>query len=246
MKFVLLSPRRGQEVLKAEYQDFCRFTGLSTQELEQRPLDTADAQLGTFTNIQGVFIGGSPFTITDPYEPLWQESVSQRLVNFAKEQLNKAGHGIPIFSTCYGSSMFAHYLGGMVSQEYSESAGVSTAIVTTEGRHDPLTKDLPDSFHAMTGHKDSVIKLPPHATLLLTSKRCPVQMYRLGSQIWVSQFHPEMDGHSIQRRLSFYEDEGYAPQGKLTETYAALLGHDTSAAHALLKNFVNYCMTISQ
>lgn len=238
MSFVLLCPRRGEDVLAAEYDDFLHFTGLAPEELEQRPLETPDASIGSFEGIHGVFIGGSPFTITQPIEPDWQDAVSRSLVRFVADQV---GGGIPVFSTCYGSSMLAHYLGGKVDTSFSESAGTSTLTVTPAGREDYLTRDLPEVSTVMTGHKDSVVELPPHATLLATGPTCPVQIYRLGDTVWVTQFHPEMDSERIKRRLSFYENEGYCRPDELAATYAAFNGHDTSAVNGLPRKFVEFC-----
>lgn len=240
MTFVLLCPRKGEEVLEAEYQDFLRFTGLQGSELEQRPLDHAGAELGSMEHIEGVFIGGSPFTITEPEDAAWQDVISKKLVDFIVAQLNLGEAGIPVFCTCYGTSMLAHYLGGAVSQEYAEPASASTAFLTDAGRQDPLARHLDSPFRVMTGHKDSVITLPPGATLLATSPTCPVQMYRLGDRIWTTQFHPEMDSSAIITRLSFYEDSGYVAPGELDTAYAALRGHDTTQANSLLRNFVEH------
>lgn len=238
--FVLLCPRRGEDVLSTEYDDFLHFTGLTHQELEQRPLDKPDSELGDFTGIEGVFIGGSPFTITAPLEPLWQENISAKLAAFVSQQIDSP-QGIPVFSTCYGASMFAHYLGGEVSQRFSESPGISVAHPTPAAADDPLAHVLPEQFNVMTGHKDSVEQLPLKATLLVTGESCPVQLYRMGDRVWVSQFHPEMDDKRITKRLSFYEDDGYVTSDQLEATYASLRGHDTDAANALLRRFVDFC-----
>lgn len=259
MTFVLLCPRRGEEVLRAELDDFLHFTGLAEHELEQRPLTEADSTLGSFEGVEGVFIGGSPFTITSPVldhdsgdgstahasgledtaPSSWQDTVSRRLVDFVTSQDHP--DGLPIFSACYGTSMLAHYLGGQVGTAYSESAGASRVCLTEEGKKDPLTGGLPECFQVMTGHKDSVVELPTGATLLASGDNCPVQIYRFGHHTWTSQFHPEMDSERIATRLSFYEDAGYAAREDLAETYERFKGVDTQAANSLLRRFVDYC-----
>ena len=233
-----MCPRRGDDVLAAEYDDFLHFSGLAPEELDQRPLSTPDAEIGSFDGVKGVFIGGSPFTITQPVDPEWQDAVTRRLVDFVDSQVDG---GIPVFSTCYGASMLAHHLGGRVDTTFSESASVSTMSLTDEGRVDELTRDLPEISKVMTGHKDSVVELPAGATLLATGPTCPVQVYRLGQTVWVTQFHPEMDGERIKRRLSFYEDDGYCRADELAETYAAFNGHDTSPVNGLPRRFVEFC-----
>lgn len=225
--------------MAAEYSDFLQFSGLTPETLEQRPLESPQADLGDFTDVAGVFIGGSPFTITQPYESLWQEEISRKLSAFVAAQA--ASGEIPVFSACYGASMLAHYLGGSVDSTYSESAGTSLVRLTDAGRDDPIVSALPDEFTVLTGHKDSVITLPPGATLLGTNEACPVQLYRLGDVVWTSQFHPEMDSAAITRRLGFYEAEGYCDPAELEQTYASFHGADTAAVNGLLQRFVEFC-----
>lgn len=182
MTFVLLCPRDGEEVLAAEYADFMRFTGLQPHELQQRPLQHPDAPLGDFSGVEGVFIGGSPFTISTPeVYGEWQDVVSRRLTEFVVE---RGIYGeLPIFLACYGSSMLAHYLDGKVTADHAEEPGLSEVILTEAGLSDPLTADLPGVFYGMTGHKDSVEVLPRGATLLADGPSCPAQLFRLGEHV---------------------------------------------------------------
>ena len=238
MKFVLLAPRQGEEVVAAEYDDFLTFSGLTPEQLEVRVLDTPEAELGDFDGVTGVFIGGSPFTITAPYDDVLQPAVTRKLVAFIAEVLEH--RRFPIFSACYGSSMVAHHFGGAVSSAYSEEPGPTRVELTEAAASDPLVGNFPQEFLGLSGHKDSVECLPREATLLATGPTCPVQMYRMGDNVWISQFHPEMDGPRITKRLSFYEDDGYYEAGHEEQVHAALLGHDTSHANSLLRRFVEH------
>ncbi|WP_426706473.1 glutamine amidotransferase [Corynebacterium auriscanis] len=245
MTFVLLCPRDGEDVLAAEYADFLHFTGLQPEELEQRALRTADAPLGEFAHVEGVFIGGSPFTISTPEAyGEWQEVVSRRLTDFVVDYGVRGD--LPMFLACYGSSMLAHYLDGKVTADHAEEPGLSEVVLTEAGLTDPLTQDLPGVFYGMTGHKDSVEVLPTGATLLADGRSCPAQLFRFGEHVWASQFHPEMDDAAIRTRLSFYENAGYCDPDELAETYARLHGHDTSHANSLLRRFVEYCRNRSR
>lgn len=244
MKFVLLSPRRGEEVIAAEYDDFLTFSGLTPEQLEVRVLDRPDSDLGDFSDVTGVFIGGSPFTITAPVDDEWQPAVSQRLVDFTQEAT--VHQRFPIFATCYGTSMFAHYMGGRVGQEHSEEPGPSVVQLTEAAAQDVLTRGLPSEFLGLGAHKDSVEEIPANATLLATGPTCPVHMYRIGDNVWVTQFHPEMDGDRITTRLGFYDRAGYYSEEKAKEIYASLIGHDTSVANSLLSRFVAHAVALQE
>lgn len=65
MTFLLFSPRHGADVAHSEYLDFLGATGLQPHQLEQRMLDARDSTLGDLNGIDGIFVGGSPYTITD-------------------------------------------------------------------------------------------------------------------------------------------------------------------------------------
>ena len=238
MKFVLLALRENQLIADAEFDDFVALSGLNPDELEMRLLDKPDSELGDFTDVAGVFIGGSPFTITKPFDDVWQPAVSEKLAEFIRAALDNPR--FPILATCYGASMFAHYLGGKVGSDFAEEAGVTKIVLSSDAASDPLCQDLPQEFLGFGGHKDSVLELPDNAVLLAGGPTCPVHMYRIGSNVWATQFHPEMDGERITRRLKFYDNSGYYSPEREDEVYASLRGHDTAASNSFLRKFVEY------
>jgi GMP synthase (glutamine-hydrolysing) len=57
---------------------------------------------------------------------------------------------------------------------------------------DAITRGLPASIEVLHWHGDAC-ELPAGATLLASTKVCPVQMFRVGRSVGM-QFHPEVDG----------------------------------------------------
>src|SRR3954467_4003577 len=54
---------------------------------------------------------------------------------------------------------------------------------------------------------------PPHALLLASPPACPVQAFRVGSNVYATQFHPELDVPGIVTRIDVYKYAGYfAPE----------------------------------
>ena len=51
--------------------------------------------------------------------------------------------------------------------------------------------------------------LPEHATLLASSPGCPVQAFRVGSNVYATQFHPELDIAGLVTRIEVYKHSGY-------------------------------------
>jgi len=45
--------------------------------------------------------------------------------------------------------------------------------------------------------------------LLASSADCPVHAFRLGSNVYATQFHPELDVDGLSLRIDTYRDYGY-------------------------------------
>jgi GMP synthase (glutamine-hydrolysing) len=88
-----------------------------------------------------------------------------------------------------------------------------TITLTLAGREDPLFADLPEVFDAYGGHKEAAAVLPSHVPCLASSADCPVQAFRVGSNVYATQFHPELDVDGICTRIDVYKNHGYfAPE----------------------------------
>src|SRR6202035_3960310 len=73
--------------------------------------------------------------------------------------------------------------------------------------------DLPDVFDAYGGHKEGASALPSDLVCLAYSADCPVQAFRVGDNVYATQFHPELDADGISTRIDVYKDYGYfAPE----------------------------------
>ncbi len=51
--------------------------------------------------------------------------------------------------------------------------------------------------------------LPPHVVRLASSPACPVQAFRVGRNVYATQFHPELDIHGLCTRIEVYKHAGY-------------------------------------
>jgi len=119
---------------------------------------------------------------------------------------------IPIFAICLGTQLLAVAGGGRVERAvvgevgiYSVSGiGVEDAIFTFE-------RELP----VAQWHEDHVAVLPDGATLLASSDLCENQIYRLGSNSYGVQFHPEID-LEIVKWWEAEADNAFKDSGKTT------------------------------
>ncbi|MGX5697972.1 glutamine amidotransferase, partial [Agromyces soli] len=70
---------------------------------------------------------------------------------------------------------------------------------------------LPARFDALVGHKEATAVLPQEAVLLGGSAGCPVQLYRVGEQVYATQFHPEVSTADFIARARVYRHHVYFP-----------------------------------
>jgi GMP synthase (glutamine-hydrolysing) len=116
-----------------------------------------------------------------------------------------------MLGACYGVGTLGTHQGAVVDRTYGEPVGPVTVTLTAEGRNDPVFGVLPPSFEAFVGHREAIRELPAHAVRLASSSACPVQAFRVGSNVYATQFHPELDVAGILTRIDVYKDAGYFP-----------------------------------
>jgi len=209
--FVLLATRAEDLAADDEYAAMLRFSGLEEPQLIRVRLEQPDAPAAAdldLDTLSGAILGGSPFTTSDPDE---RKSAAQVRVEADVARLldRVVAEDRPFLGACYGVGTLGVHQGGVVDQTYREPIGPIKVELTGDGAVDPLTSVLPGSFEAFVGHKEAVTILPPHAVLLATSAACPVQAFRVGRNVYATQFHPELDVPGLQTRIDVYRDYGY-------------------------------------
>lgn len=206
--FLLLGTRDEDAAADNEYDAFLGFTGLDESllrrvRLERRPLGTVELE-----DWSGIFLGGGPFNASDPPEaksPV-QQRVEKELAHLLDEVVSR---DFPFLGACYGIGVIGTHEGGTVDRDYAEPIGRVPVTLTAAGRADPLLADLPGEFEAFVGHKEAVHDLPATAVHLASSPRCPVQAFRVGQNVYATQFHPELDIHGLCTRIEVYKHAGY-------------------------------------
>jgi GMP synthase (glutamine-hydrolysing) len=206
--FLLLATRPEDDAADDEYAAFLRFAGLDEPQmhrirLDRRPLGDVDPD-----DWSGILLGGGPFNSSDPAHA---KSPVQRRVEAELHALldRVVADDVPFLGACYGIGTLGTHQGAVVDRTYAEPVGAVTVTLTDAGRADPLFAALPGSFEAFVGHKEAVTKLPGDAVRLAGSATCPVQAFRMGSHVYATQFHPELDVAGICTRIEIYRHAGY-------------------------------------
>ena len=116
--------------------------------------------------------------------------------------------------------------------------GAVPVTLTDAGAADPLLEGMPRAFDAFVGHKEACAVLPPTAVLLASTPGCPVQMFRVRTNLYATQFHPELDHEGIVTRIRIYRNAGYFPPEEVDDLISQVLLADVGEPPRILANFV--------
>ena len=235
-RFLMMTTREIESVAISEREALLRLTGLSESELvnvrlERDPFPTIDLQ-----HWDGIIMCGSAYDVSTPEEQksLKQKEIEKNLSELVKEVMAR---DFPLLGICYGLGLFTQALGGKVGPEISEDISAPVLTLTAEGRRDPILDGVPERFRSYVGHHESVIEAPPQMTTLVTGPIAPTQMTRVGKNIYLTQFHPELDYDGISNRIESFADYGYYPPEERELVEQRVSGVDVSHAHKILRNF---------
>lgn len=237
--FLLLATRAEDEAADGEYAAFLEAGGLEPRELERIRLEAAPLPHLDLSAYSGVIVGGSPFTTSDPesVKSAVQLRVEAELASFIDEIIER---DFPFLGACYGIGLLGSHRGGVVDASWPEPVGPATVTITAEGRADPVFGALPAAFSAFVGHKEACSVLPRGAVLLATGEACPVQAFRLGRNVYATQFHPELTAEGIATRIRVYRENGYFEPDEVDALIAMAAAADVSEPGTLVGRFVEH------
>jgi len=101
-----------------------------------------------------------------------------------------------------------------------------------------LLQGFPDTFRAFVGHKEACDETPPGTILLASSAACPVHMFRLKTNMYATQFHPEADAEGFIVRIKIYKHYGYFRAEDAEKLIHKIKDEKTPFAHKILMRFV--------
>jgi GMP synthase (glutamine-hydrolysing) len=235
--FVLLATRAEDQPADEEYALFLRYSGLTADQLVRVRLESEPMPALDLNELSGIFVGGGPFNASDP--PDRKSAVQHRVeAEFAELLVEVVARDFPFLGACYGVGTVGTHLGATIDRTYSEPISVVPVTLTDDGATDPLLQGLPPTFEAFVGHKEAISVLPAPAVLLASSPSCPVQMFRVGANVYATQFHPELDVDGITTRIHAYAEYGYFAADDLDLTLAAVHRAAVSHPSLVLRSFV--------
>jgi len=114
----------------------------------------------------------------------------------------------PSLGICFGHQLIAHHLGTNIRRDQSQSKSGSFSVsLTDDGKNDPVFQDMPETFIAQYGHKDSLEEIPKNTKLLVSGgNKCRTSALKHKNNIYTVQFHPEMNKEDLLAKINIYSD----------------------------------------
>lgn len=235
--FLLLASRAEDEAADNEYAAFTTYGELLSGQLHRVRMEAGPLPVIDLDDYSGVLVGGSPFNSSDPQQD--KSQVQVRVERELSELLDQiVARDFPFLGACYGIASLGLHQGAVVDTTYGEMVGAVPVSLTPEGISDPLLAGLPPVFDAYVGHKEACSKLPEAAVLLAHSPACPVQMFRVGRNMYATQFHPELDLPGLLARIAVYDRHGYYPAEGQADLIARLEATTVDHPPTILRNFI--------
>ena len=235
--FLILQLRPEDDTSDSEFGAILRYGGLDASETRRIRIEKTGIPELAIDDYAAVIVGGSPFDISTPQA---QKSDIQVKIEADFRRLfdDIVARDFPFLGACSGCGLLGSYLDTPISGRFAEPVGGTTIEITEAGREDPLLDRFPDRIDVLCGHKEACDTVPRGSTLLLTGEACPIQMFRVGSNVYATQFHPEGDAEGFIVRIHAYKHHGYFPPEEADGLIDAVNGADTPYAREILRRFV--------
>lgn len=234
--FLLITTRDDERVASEEHASYCSLTGLLPEDLEWKRAERESIGDIDFGRYSGIILAGSPFTVSEPAEKKSQEEL--RVERELAQLLDRVvEHDFPFLGICYGIGTIGTHQGAKVDRTYGESTQAARITLSAAGIADPLLGELPREFDAFVGHKEAISETPPHLVVLASSPGCPVQAFRVGENVYATQFHPELDAVAMTSRIHAYIDHGYFDPGEVDALIERIQSADVRASQMVLARF---------
>lgn len=235
---LILQLRPEDATSDSEYACFLKYGGLRTEDTCRIRIEKNGIPANlNIDDYSAIMVGGSPFDISTPED---KKSTIQKKIEADFNRLLKqvVPRDFPFLGACSGNGLLGNYLGTRISTKFGEPVSCVTLDITEAGKQDKLLKGFPEQIDVLLGHKEAVDTTPEGATLLMTGRDCPVQMFRVGENLYATQFHPEGDAEEFSLRIDTYRNHGYFEPHEAEVLKERVSVKPTPYAQEILRRFV--------
>ena len=236
--FLVLQIRPEDDTSNSEFEAILKYGGLSEKDVCRIRIEKTGIPDISLHDYAAIIVGGSPFDISTP--ELEKSTIQKKIEGDFKRLLDDVvANDFPFLGACSGCGLLGSYLNTPISGKYAEPVGGVSVSLTDDGKKDTLLAGFPDQITVLLGHKEACDDTPAGASLLIRGQVCPVQMFRIGNNVYATQFHPEGDCEGFTLRIRAYKHHGYFAPEEAQCLIQAVEEHETPFAQEILKRFVN-------
>jgi len=236
--FLILQIRPEDDTSNSEFEAILKYGELGEEDVCRIRIERTGIPDISLDDYAAVIVGGSPYDISTP--ELEKSTIQKKIEGDFKRLLDDVvAKDFPFLGACSGCGLLGSYLNTPISGKYAEPVGGVSVSLTDEGKKDTLLEGFPDQITVLLGHKEACDDTPAGASLLIRGQVCPVQMFRIGNNVYATQFHPEGDCEGFTLRIRAYKHHGYFAPEQAQYLIQAVEEHETPFAQKILKRFVN-------
>ena len=236
---LIIQLRPEDETADNEFEAILKYSELKENEVTRLRAEKTGLGQIDLSDHFAIIVGGSPFDVSTPEaeKNTIQKQIEQEFTTLFAEVIKQ---DFPFLGACSGNGQLGKYLGGHISRKYPEPVGGTDIFITPAGQQDKLLVGFPEKIRVLLGHKEACDETPPKAVLLATNEACPVQMFRVGENVYSTQFHPEADPKGFITRINIYKHHGYFPANTASELINLVKDEHTPEAQEILRRFISH------
>ena len=116
----------------------------------------------------------------------------------------------PFLGACYGIGTLGTHQGGVVDRTLRRADRPGAGRAHRRGPRGPAARRCcPRSSRRSSATRRPCASCPGTPYTSPSSPACPVQAFRIGRNVYATQFHPELDGVGLCTRIEVYKHAGY-------------------------------------
>jgi GMP synthase (glutamine-hydrolysing) len=232
LKILLLQIRHEERVKIEEHESFATYSSLNKKQIDVLNVyEKAVFPVNIVDDYDALFVGGtSNANVLKPKEYPFLENCRE-LLRYCLEI------GKPVFASCFGFQLAVQALGGEITHQEKdfEMGSLPISLSATAGK-DPLFKDTPDGFLAISVHQQLALKEPVGCEVLAFTENCCHAFKVMGKRFWAFQFHPEVDKKTMVERLTIYKQKYTKDDAHLDQVLSS--AQETPESNILVEKFI--------
>jgi len=233
LRVLLLQVRDKEQVRREEHLSFASQAGLAPDQIEVlNVFDTPHFPATAAEGYDALLVGGAS-------EASVLEPETYRFVTDACALLWHARRTAqPVFASCFGFQLAVVAFGGTIVRDTRDfEMGTLPIRLTEAAGSDPILRDTPDGFLAVSVHRERATAAPAGCTELAYTEAC-CHVFRVADRpFWAFQFHPEVDRETLVERLTLFKHQYTDDDAHLRRVLGA--ARETPESNRLVTKFVD-------